>query len=153
MNSAPATQTPLDWTCSVLTVSVTMKRTPLASTVVLFAILFALGAACARAQVVPSATRGHLSLTAGALASVFQPDYACCAVAATSPNRLYGVGAFVDVKFNRWVQVEGEGRWQRFNEFEGISEDNYLIGPRLPIHHFKLLRAPPTPRCWRACRG
>jgi Outer membrane protein beta-barrel domain len=143
MNSAPATQIHLDWTCSVLTVFVTMKRTPLASAVVLFATLLTLGAGTARAQVVPSATRGHLSLTVGGLASAFQPDYACCAVAATAPNRLYGVGAFVDVRFTRWVQVEGEGRWLRFNELDGINEDNYLIGPRLPIHHFRLLGATP----------
>ena len=54
-----------------------------------------------------------------------QPDY--------GSNYLYGVGAFVDVKFTRWAQVEAEGRWQRFNEFAEIYEDNYLIGPRVPI--------------------
>ena len=99
-----------------------MKRTTLASILALVSILFAAGAA--RAQVVPSATSGHISLTAGALASAFQPDYACCAVAATAPNRLYGVGAFVDVRFTRWVQVEAEGRWLRFNEYQGVNEDN-----------------------------
>jgi opacity protein-like surface antigen len=120
-----------------------IKRPRLASTLVLFCILFAAGAARTRAQVVPSATRGHLSLTAGGLASVFQPDYECCGVAGTSTNRLYGVGAFVDVRFSRWVQVEAEGRWLRFNEVEGIGQDNYLIGPRLPIHHFQFLHATP----------
>jgi hypothetical protein len=125
----------------VITVFVTMKRTTLASILALVSILFAAGAA--RAQVVPSATRGHISLTAGGLASVFQPDYACCAVAATAPNRLYGVGAFVDVRFTRWVQVEGEGRWLRFNEFNEVDQDNYLVGPRLPIHHFRFLGATP----------
>jgi hypothetical protein len=118
-----------------------MKRPTLASTVVLFCILFAAGAA--RAQVVPSATRGHLSLTAGGLASVFQPDYECCGIAGTASNRLYGVGAFVDVRFSRWFQVEGEGRWLRFNEWEGVDQDNYLIGPRLPIHRFQFLHATP----------
>lgn len=127
----------------MLTGFVTMKRPTLASTLALFLILFAAGAAAARAQVVPSATRGHLSLTAGALASAFQPDYACCAVPATAPNRLYGLGAFVDVRFTRWVQIEAEGRWLRFNEFEGIDQDNYLIGPRLPIHDFRFLNATP----------
>jgi len=127
----------------VLTVPVMMKRPTLASALALLSILFAAGTASARAQVVPSATRGHLSVTAGALASAFQPDYAGYGVAATAPNRLYGVGAFVDVGFTRWVQIEAEGRWMRFNEFEGIDEDNYLIGPRLPIHHFRLLNATP----------
>ena len=125
----------------MLTVFVMMKRPTLASTLALFLILFAAGAA--RAQVVPSATSGHISLTAGGLASVFQPDYLCCGVAQTASNRLYGVGAFVDVRFTRWVQVEAEGRWLRFNEVEGINEDNYLIGPRLPIHHFRFLHATP----------
>jgi hypothetical protein len=120
-----------------------MKRPPLASALALLSILFAAGTASARAQVVPSATSGQISLTAGALASAFQPDYECCGVASTAPNRLYGVGAFVDVRFTRWFQVEGEGRWLRFNQLEGIDEDNYLIGPRLPIHHFRLLKATP----------
>lgn len=120
-----------------------MKRPILAATLAFVSFCFAAGAASARAQVVPSATSGHISLTAGALASAFQPDYACCAVAATAPNRLYGVGAFVDVRFTRWVQVEAEGRWLRFNEYQGVNEDNYLVGPRLPIHHFRFLGATP----------
>jgi len=120
-----------------------MKRPILAATLAFVSFCFAAGAASARAQVVPSATRGHLSLTAGALGSIYQPDYAGFAEAETAPNRLYGVGAFVDMRFTRWVQIEGEGRWLRFNEFEGIDEDNYLIGPRLPIHHFRFLNATP----------
>ena len=127
----------------MLTLLVMMKRPPLASALALLSILFAAGTASARAQVVPSATSGHISLTAGALASVFQPDYMGYGVAGTAPNRLYGVGAFVDARFTRWFQVEGEGRWLRFNKYEGIDEDNYLIGPRLPIHHFRFLNATP----------
>jgi opacity protein-like surface antigen len=70
------------------------------------------------------------------MASAFQPDYAGGFVSGESANRLYGAGAFVDVKFNRWFQVEAEGRWLRFNQFVDINETNYLIGPRLPIHRF-----------------
>jgi opacity protein-like surface antigen len=120
-----------------------MKRPILAATLALVSFCFAAGAVSARAQVVPSATSGHLSLTAGGLGSVYQSDYAGFAVAETAPNRLYGVGAFVDMRFTRWIQVEAEGRWLRFNELEGISQDNYLIGPRLPIHHFRFLNATP----------
>jgi opacity protein-like surface antigen len=109
----------------------------------LFLLLATAGAGSARAQVVPAATRGQFELDAGGLVSIFQPDYAGFGVAQTSPNRLYGIGAFVDAKFTRWVQVEAEGRWLRFNEFDDISEDNYLIGPRIPIHHFKFMRATP----------
>ena len=88
------------------------------------------------AQVVPSATGPQFSIIAGGMASAFQPDYAGGFVSGASGNRLYGAGAFVDVKFNRWFQVEAEGRWLRFNQFVDINETNYLIGPRLPIHRF-----------------
>ena len=99
-------------------------------------LLIALGAVtfAARAQVVPSATGRQLTITAGGLGSAFQPDYAGGGVASTSPNRLYGIGAYVDVKFTRWVQIEAEGRWLRFNQYVNINEDNYLIGPRIPFH-------------------
>ncbi|HEX7728340.1 MAG TPA: outer membrane beta-barrel protein [Terracidiphilus sp.] len=106
-----------------------------------FGIAFLIFAACAGAslagaQVAPSATRSQMSVTAGALLSAFQPDYGGGGVAATAPNRLYGAGAYVDVRFSRWVQIEAEGRWLRFNQFVEIYQDNYLIGPRVPIHQF-----------------
>ncbi len=78
------------------------------------------------------------------MASAFQPDYAGNGVTVeASPLRLYGVGAYVDIKFTRWIQLEGETRWLRFNEYDKISQDNYLGGPRFPIHHFHFLRATP----------
>ena len=125
--------------CFVPTVSVMMKR----SLVALFSILSVAGAISARAQVVPSATRGQISITAGGMASMFQPDYAGGGFRSVAPNRLYGVGAYVDVKFTRWIQLEAEGRWLRFNQSDDINEDNYLIGERLPIHRFKYLGATP----------
>jgi len=100
-------------------------------------LLLAATALSARAQVVPAATGRQLSITAGALASAFQPDYEGGLVASPSPYRLYGAGAFVDVRFNRWFQVEAEGRWLRFNQFLNIDEANYLLGPRIPIHTFR----------------
>ena len=125
--------------CFVPTVSVMMKR----SLVALFSILSVAGAISARAQVVPSATRGQISITAGGMASMFQPDYAGGGSRSVAPNRLYGLGAYVDVKFTRWIQLEAEGRWLRFNQSDDINEDNYLIGERLPIHRFKYLGATP----------
>ena len=118
---------------------VAMKRTAFA----LLLLLVALGTASARAQVVPSAEGSRLSVTAGGLASAFQPDYAGGGVPATAPNRLYGIGAYVDVKVSQWVQFEAEGRWMRFNPYVQITEDNYLIGPRLPIHRLHFWRATP----------
>jgi hypothetical protein len=78
--------------------------------------------ATTQAQVAPSATRNSLTLTAGATVSVFKPDYV--------PNKLGGIGAYVDLNIFHGIGVEAEGRWQRYNKFEGVSQDNYLIGPR-----------------------
>jgi len=90
----------------------------------------------ARGQVVPAATSRTFSLSAGGLGSMFQPDYAGEGIAQTSPNRLYGPGAYVDAHFSRWLQVEAEGRWLRYNTYKGINENTYLIGPRIPIVTF-----------------
>ncbi len=115
-----------------------MKRSILA----FFCIASSLAIVSARAQVVPSATSHTFSISAGALGSMFQPDYADEGFAQTSPNRLYGIGTYVDLHFSRWIQVEAEGHWLRFNQFyldglpPGNSEESYLIGPRVPIVTF-----------------
>ena len=113
------------------------------STFALLCMVLAAASLSARAQVVPSASGNRFSVTAGAMGSAFQPDYAGGGVAQTSSNRLYGVGAYVDVKVSRWIQVEAEGRWLRFNPYLDIYEDNYLIGPRLPIERLRFKRATP----------
>jgi len=103
----------------------------------LFLIVILSPAVSARGQVAPSAYAHQPTLTAGGFGSMFQPDYAGNGIAQTSPNRLYGIGAYVDVKLNRWVGIESEGRWLRFNEYLGINEDTYSIGPKVPIHTYK----------------
>lgn len=109
------------------------------SAVVLLLVLAA-GAFSARAQVVPAATARQTTITVGAIGSVFQPDYEGGGlpypVAQASSYPLFGVGAYVDVNFTRWIQIEAEGRWLRFNQYGDIYQDNYLIGPRVPIHRF-----------------
>jgi len=90
----------------------------------------------AEAQSSHSATYTGISITAGAFGSGFQPDYAGTGVPATGPERLYGYGTFVDVKFSRWVQIEAEGRWLKFNQYRNINESSYLIGPRIPLHRY-----------------
>jgi len=100
-------------------------------------------AASLHAQVTPSAFRGQLSLTAGGMGSVFQPDYAGGGLPQSSPQRLFGAGIYVDLKMTRWIQLEGEARWLRGNALVDITEDNYLIGPRVPIHEFKRLGITP----------
>ena len=106
-----------------------------------FLILFLAGAVAASAQVVPSATGRMVSITAGGIASAFQPDFqgnwgSFNPIAQAGPNPLLGAGAYVDVRLKRWVQFEAEARWMRWNQYQGISQDNYLIGPRLPVYHF-----------------
>jgi hypothetical protein len=112
------------------------------STLAFLVVFLFVSALSLHAQVAPAATRSGLSLAAGAEGSVFQPDYAGGTGAGTGPDRLYGVGAYVDARFTRWVQIEAEGRWLRFNEYyppgssEGIGENTYMIGPRVPICEF-----------------
>ena len=112
----------------------------------LFSALLLLAASllpCAQAQVAPSIVRNNFNITVGGTANVFQPDFAdswenctnniCYASPEHSPYPLIGAGAFVDFKFTRHIQIEAEGRWLRFNQFDKIRQDNYLIGPRVPL--------------------
>jgi hypothetical protein len=105
--------------------------------------IFCAGASKAGAQVEPSGYQRQMTVTVGAFGSGFQMDYAGTGVAKAAPNLTYGVGTYVDVKFTRWVGVEGEARWSRFNQYVNIYEDNYLIGPRVPIHRFQFMDATP----------
>lgn len=116
-----------------------MKRSILA--LLCFAFL-SVALVSAHGQVVPSATERVFSIRVGGLASAFQPDYAGNGIAQTGPNRLYGVGAYVDARFTRWIQPELEMRWGRFNEYQPgptdqpIDENTYSIGDRIPIKTF-----------------
>ena len=85
------------------------------------------------AQATPSGYGRTFSLTAGGMGSVFQPDYKGNSVPAASSDPLFGPGAYVDVYFSRWIGVEAEGRWLRFNQYADIHQDNYLLGYWLPI--------------------
>ena len=76
---------------------------------------------------------------AGGEGSMFQPDYAGRGFPQSNPQRLYGIGAFVDVDFTRWIQIEAEGRWLHWNEYAAVSENTYMIGPRVPIIEYKRL--------------
>jgi Outer membrane protein beta-barrel domain len=106
------------------------------STLAFLVVFFLVSALSIHAQVEPAATKSGLSLSAGAEGSVFRPDYSGNPDDLTSPQRLYGVGGYVDVRFTRWVQIEAEGRWLHWNEYSGIGENTYMIGPRVPIFTF-----------------
>lgn len=110
-----------------------MKR----SFVVFFAFVFLAGVVSARAQVNPSASGRQLVVNVGGEGSVFQPDYAGQGVAQSSPNHLYGFGAYVDADLTRWIQIEAEGRWLHWNSYAGITQNTYMIGPRVPVGDFK----------------
>lgn len=122
---------------------------------VFLSILFVAANLPACAQVVPAGIGRTTTITAGGMGSIFQPDYEGAAITTAFPTTylcygltgvncipaaqdsrfpLIGLGAYVDVKYSRWIQIEAEGRWMRFNEYKGISEDNYLIGPRFSIY-------------------
>jgi len=109
----------------------------------LLSVLVVSGTLSVRAQVVPAGYGRTLSITAGGMVSGFQPDYAGGGFAETSPNRIYGLGTYVDIHFTHWFQVEAEGRWLRYNQLANINETNYLIGPRLPIQKLHFWRATP----------
>jgi opacity protein-like surface antigen len=94
-------------------------------------------AASAYAQVVPSAYHRKMSLTTGGLGSAFQPDYAGGGIPSATPQWLLGFGAYGDLKLTRWIGVEAEARWMRENSYVDITQDNYLIGPRVPFREFK----------------
>jgi opacity protein-like surface antigen len=79
------------------------------------------------------------------MGSVFQPNfkgnwtpknYQWIPTAEASDWALIGAGAYVDVKFSRWLQFEAEARFSRFNQYANIHQDNYLAGPRIPLHRF-----------------
>lgn len=90
-------------------------------------VLLGTGPAALRAQVVPSAFKSPISLSVGGMGSVFDPNYVS--------NKLGGLGTYVDLNLFHGIGIEAEGRWQRFHEYQGISQDNYLIGPRVRIRH------------------
>jgi opacity protein-like surface antigen len=102
----------------------------------LFFIVLVSTSVSASAQVAPTAVQRGFSLNVGGEASAFQPDYAGNGIAQTSPNRLYGYGAYFDARFTRWIQLEGEGHWLQYNEFQNIGENTYLIGPKVPLIEF-----------------
>lgn len=106
-----------------------MKR----SFVVFLGLVFAAGVFSAQAQVVPAATGRRLVVNAGGEASAVQPDYWGTGVAGASPYKLYGIGAYVDGDFTRWIQIEAEGRWSHWNQYAGIAQNTYMIGPRVPV--------------------
>lgn len=97
--------------------------------VVLFCTLFVFWIAGERtgsAQAVEAMEGRGFYINAGGMASGFMPG--------DQNQAVIGVGTYVDFHFSHWIQIEGEGRWMRWNGYYGETEDNYLIGPRVPVY-------------------
>jgi len=75
-------------------------------------------------QVLPEATAGSAPLSVGGYFSYYNAGYAS--------NKLTGLGAYID--WSPWmsgnVGIEGEGRWLVYGGSHGLSEYQYLAGPR-----------------------
>jgi len=105
----------------------------------LLSVLLAAAVLPACAQVAPSATGSRPTLSAGALFTYTQPNYDQDTNTVNSTkNHLFGIGGFVDYRMSRWVQLEAEGRWQHWNQTQGltVSENLYAVGIRDPIRTF-----------------
>lgn len=81
----------------------------------------------ASAQVAPAQNGGKISLALGAGFSGFNTDYA--------PDNMYGVTAYYDMDFGRWIGVEVEGRTIQFNKFGRLREDTIAVGGRFMFPH------------------
>jgi hypothetical protein len=109
----------------------TMRRSA-----VLLLFVFLKVAAFAHAQAAESATARQFTITAGGMVSGFNPHDDNQTAYVGGSNYLIGLGTYVDVHFTHWIQLEGEARWLRFNEYVGEHQDNYFLGPKIPIHRF-----------------
>jgi hypothetical protein len=102
--------------------------------VVLLAVcLLGLGGA-AQAQVVPSADRGGLTLSAGGTLSAYHLGY--------GEQKLLGPAIFVEADGRQHIGVEGEARWLKFHWKAGQNgpaaderATTYLIGPRYSMYY------------------
>jgi hypothetical protein len=98
----------------------------------LFLLTAVFTAITAKAQTVPDAHEGPFSIYAGGFGSFVHPQY-------PPSDFIYGVGAFTDIKFRKWVQIEAEASWLRFNtssSVQGAYQDYYSVGPKVPIRRF-----------------
>lgn len=89
-------------------------------------LFFIAGQRSGKAQAVEAMDGRGFYIDAGGMASGFMPgDW---------NQPVIGAGTYVDFHFTHWVQLEGEARWMRWNGYYGETQDNYLIGPRVPVY-------------------
>lgn len=78
------------------------------------------------AQAAPAVLGGDHTIWAGAEYSNFKPDFG-------PPQRLSGIGTYVDLNWSSRWSAEGEMRFLRFGGFNGEAEDSYLAGPKISL--------------------
>jgi hypothetical protein len=103
-------------------------------------LLSALGVTRASAQAVESARGARISLAAGGMLSLFQPDYnrkwsfaTGNPIAGASQHPLGGVGVYFDLGVTPRAALEAEARWLCLNQYKNLRQSNYLVGPKLSI--------------------
>lgn len=109
---------------------------PIRRSALVLCLTFLLVNLAARAQVAESATTREPTIDAGGFASAFNPNDGSHPIYGSATDHLAGLGTYVDLHFTHWIQIEGEARWLRFEQYAGEHQDNYLIGPKVPIHRF-----------------
>jgi opacity protein-like surface antigen len=94
-------------------------------------LLATMGAGLARAQAVYSGYEPNHALWTGGECSYFSASFPY-----QSGQRMYGCGAFANLRWTYHVDIEGSARWIAFSGFAGTTERTLLIGPRYIIHRF-----------------
>lgn len=80
------------------------------------------------AQAAPAESGGNkFSMALGAGFSGFDTDYA--------PDRMYGIAAYYDLDYARWIGIEVEGRTIQWNQFLNVREDTIAAGGRVRLLH------------------
>jgi hypothetical protein len=94
--------------------------------------LFSLATRQANAQAMPTATApGLLIAVGGGGASMYQSGY--------GQRNIYGLNSYADLNLGG-LGIEAEARFLRYHTSEDVTENNYLIGPRVTLFHTRALR-------------
>jgi opacity protein-like surface antigen len=81
------------------------------------------------AQVAPAQNGGKFSMAVGAGFSGFDTDY--------SPSWMYGIAAYYDLDYARWIGLEVEGRTIQWNQFSNLRQDTIAVGGRVRLPRYK----------------
>ncbi len=113
-----------------------MKRYLLGKLVMMW-LLTLLSPRHAHAQAQPTAKGPGAYLTVGVGGSIFQADY--------GQFHLAGPTIWVDANVHRMVGIEAEARFLRYHQQNNVSQDTYLVGPRIsfkPSHIVPYVKLP-----------